>query len=950
MADQIDLRGVAMIEKIITGIENGTSHIKIPVPQPIEKGKLEKLMFDKGVALPPSLKRFLEFDASWLATDYGLFDDLENPVFQPVSVAEALRDGLMDENFWQCFKKLPKPLPQAKCITLDCGCETMRILFLGKPDKNGEYAVLDLDIDDMPSIYLAASSFDIWLARQAGLISDPSTECKKDMDDCAKRLFGKADWLECDYYEEDEDEDKEDEDEGNEDEEDEKPTYTKKSVKGIKFSPEQLAKLDRDKMIKAIDNASENNDADTAWVLYEEIKKRFRKDQKCLNGALVVCGFNDFAPLIQPLLDIGASADAKGHYGSVLNIACVGRSFEIFKILVDAGADLNWSKKEEDSPIASAAEHKNVDKVKYLLEHGAKPNPNAVYEAISQFHKAKIENTIEIITLLLNADPKLVNNGIKNWHPIIKAVNERNLEIVKLLIERGADPNGCDYKSNNALQEAWSLNIQDIFDYLITTNVSRTHKNEQGWSIDDLFDETCKYPKVFNVSLYETEKAQHISLKLKYIFRNPYQVNFDHLLDAIKFIERLVNGGLAGSDKYAPDSSQFEWKSKLPKENNEPVDEIKVEFVVKGICESTFNIWLLEFFNQDYGIAELELIAQPIANEKIVVDTEKVKKWLDTKKPAPIKLWPAIPFPITEAMASGRICMFQHEGKPNDQSLHEITCLTREIIKNYEVKVIKGKYGNEIIWVDYKQSGKKTIFEHRFLIGSKNKEFNCDIDVTRAIVLNALIRYHQTNPIQSLEWSLGITGKVSELTAEKAELETYGDEDKIEISPSARAACKGCKQKIDKGILRFAYTNDFFQQNYFHLECATKKHGERLKASIKKFEGDIPNKQDLLTKINAQKAAPKKASSVSVGTYPYAESAKTSRSKCIKCGQTIEKATLRIAVEREFEIPTGGMMTGAGYLHIGCAKDYEGVTLNDILDNSQGLDEAEILTIKEELN
>jgi hypothetical protein len=155
--------------------------------------------------------------------------------------------------------------------------------------------------------------------------------------------------------------------------------------------------------------------------------------------------------------------------------------------------------------------------------------------------------------------------------------------------------------------------------------------------------------------------------------------------------------------------------------------------------------------------------------------------------------------------------------------------------------------------------------------------------------------------------------------------------DDIEISPSARATCKGCNKKIEKGILRFAFTDDFMQQQYYHLECAAKKHGDRLKKVLEEYQGNIPDKNKLMKIISDKPASP--------AGYPYAELAKTGRSKCIKCGNVIEKGAIRVAVEREFDSPTGGKMSGAGYLHVECANGYQDISFDNILKNSVGLDE-----------
>ena len=137
----------------------------------------------------------------------------------------------------------------------------------------------------------------------------------------------------------------------------------------------------------------------------------------------------------------------------------------------------------------------------------------------------------------------------------------------------------------------------------------------------------------------------------------------------------------------------------------------------------------------------------------------------------------------------------------------------------------------------------------------------------------------------------------------------------IEVSKSGRATCRVCKQKIDKGVLRFGEEapNAFDPDggaSYFwhHLVCAAKKKPAELKQALAAFTGEIPNRAELDQIL--QEAPP---------DFPYAERAPTGRAKCVACGQTIEKDALRVAFERE--VDTGAFKTkGAGYVHAACAK------------------------------
>jgi poly [ADP-ribose] polymerase 1 len=143
----------------------------------------------------------------------------------------------------------------------------------------------------------------------------------------------------------------------------------------------------------------------------------------------------------------------------------------------------------------------------------------------------------------------------------------------------------------------------------------------------------------------------------------------------------------------------------------------------------------------------------------------------------------------------------------------------------------------------------------------------------------------------------------------------------IEEAKSGRATCRTCRQKIDKGQLRFGEeTANAFDpdggKSYFwhHLACAAKKKPALVKPVLAAFTGTIPNREEIDALLASAKESDKP-------TFPYAERAPTGRSKCLACDEPIEKGALRVAIERE--VDTGSFMTkGAGYLHAGCAPDH----------------------------
>ena len=148
----------------------------------------------------------------------------------------------------------------------------------------------------------------------------------------------------------------------------------------------------------------------------------------------------------------------------------------------------------------------------------------------------------------------------------------------------------------------------------------------------------------------------------------------------------------------------------------------------------------------------------------------------------------------------------------------------------------------------------------------------------------------------------------------------------IEEAKSGRASCRTCRKPIAKGELRLGVEtqtqfSDTPSMQWHHLPCAAAKHPDELRTALAEYPGEVPDRAELGA---AMDEAAKKASAKPAG-FPYVDRAPTGRAKCMQCEQPIEKASFRIAVERELEI--GGNATrGAGYLHPACVSENLGAT------------------------
>jgi hypothetical protein len=169
----------------------------------------------------------------------------------------------------------------------------------------------------------------------------------------------------------------------------------------------------------------------------------------------------------------------------------------------------------------------------------------------------------------------------------------------------------------------------------------------------------------------------------------------------------------------------------------------------------------------------------------------------------------------------------------------------------------------------------------------------------------------------------------------------------IEEAKTGRAKCRGCRQAIAKGELRFGdeTVNAFSDSGettfqWYHLACGAKKKPDKVKKAMAAFSGTIPDKAEIekLLKTTTAKAT----------EFPFAERAPTGRSKCITCEEMIEKGAYRVAIERE--IDAGGFMRkGAGYMHPECAQEFaaeEGFAAK-VEENSKGLKKDELAEVLE---
>jgi len=141
---------------------------------------------------------------------------------------------------------------------------------------------------------------------------------------------------------------------------------------------------------------------------------------------------------------------------------------------------------------------------------------------------------------------------------------------------------------------------------------------------------------------------------------------------------------------------------------------------------------------------------------------------------------------------------------------------------------------------------------------------------------------------------------------------------KVDLAPTGRASCRGCKQPIAKDTPRFAeeFQSPYSEEGgtsfrYWHLPCAATKLANELAPALATFDGPVPDRAAIEASI-AEHLRPE---------MPYAERAGSGRARCRACDVTIKKGELRVAFERVYDAPMGPQ-AGAAYAHPTCVVRY----------------------------
>ncbi|XP_053593276.1 ankyrin-1 [Microplitis demolitor] len=154
--------------------------------------------------------------------------------------------------------------------------------------------------------------------------------------------------------------------------------------------------------------------------------------------------------LLNSLLDRGANVTAKGKYKKTpVHIAAEYSKVEILELLISKGGNINDKDQHGLTPLCWALKKGKLEIVDYILNHenydGSLFNHSSK-EADTQLHFAVTSGNEELVRYLINKGAQVNAQGIDSKTPLHIAVEENLEKIVECLLDNGADVNyTCSY-------------------------------------------------------------------------------------------------------------------------------------------------------------------------------------------------------------------------------------------------------------------------------------------------------------------------------------------------------------------------------------------------------------------------------------------------------------------------------------------------------------------------
>lgn len=159
-------------------------------------------------------------------------------------------------------------------------------------------------------------------------------------------------------------------------------------------------------------------------------------------SALLEAAYNDDVTSARAAIQDGADVKAPNRYGvTALELACTNASPRMVELLLKAGADANTAAVGGETVLMTCARTGSVEAVKALLKAGADIQAKESKRGQNALMWAAAEGHAETVEALIAAGSSIRSRLDSGYTPLLLAVREGQIGVVRVLLKAGADVN-----------------------------------------------------------------------------------------------------------------------------------------------------------------------------------------------------------------------------------------------------------------------------------------------------------------------------------------------------------------------------------------------------------------------------------------------------------------------------------------------------------------------------
>jgi ankyrin repeat protein len=214
--------------------------------------------------------------------------------------------------------------------------------------------------------------------------------------------------------------------------------------------------------------AATNGHFELARILLERGSEINSQDGGGCTPLLIASG-NGHADVVRLLLDHNADVHLRSNTGRTpLHRATVKGHVEVSQMLLESNADVNSRTDYGSTPLLLASWYGATDTVQLLLDHNADLDVRDD-NGDTPLHRAAIEGRLEVAGFLLKLNVEVNSRNNKGSTPLHLAsagYRAGNPDLVRLLLDHGADAQACNLSGGTASEVARGRRRQEILQLL----------------------------------------------------------------------------------------------------------------------------------------------------------------------------------------------------------------------------------------------------------------------------------------------------------------------------------------------------------------------------------------------------------------------------------------------------------------------------------------------------